>query len=426
MLDLCMKYKVIALPSSSRQAPLNVTIHYDQVIKTSLHSNASDSIFFGNTKVKSSFTIDVASGQRTKICTRSIFNQRTVITQQQHSLPHSAALLPRATSSSDSITHTSAIHEAKHPQKPSSPGELWKAMLSDGNILYFETVQPSKTKRTKLNSSSNNSAQDYDRSNDTIIEALCQGELVTINLTNLTVEHKGHWPRVTDSWVKPHTILQNALKTIRQSQKEGLLPSQLLHHHGHTSFCYVTSLDEFEEHVARHPHHWCTGTGKCDQPPSTDQTALLTAGEMLAFLSQYRGIVLVQLMMQSLDSTGGLPLKRPFVLTLLKRALEDKMVAAYPSVVPGGLAGSFVLAAKQQPFKSWGEYLAKIHVQASLVADSPYYKCLIGRILGYKEEHIVDHIESFGGRLEPHVAAAVDEELLKISAAPPRLPWKRK
>lgn len=41
-------------------------------------------------------------------------------------------------------------------------------------------------------------------------------------------------------------------------------------------------------------------------------------------------------------------------------------------------------------------------LQAALVADSPFYKLLVGRVLGYKEENIWHHIQvgelSFGGR----------------------------
>jgi hypothetical protein len=52
-----------------------------------------------------------------------------------------------------------------------------------------------------------------------------------------------------------------------------------------------------------------------------------------------------------------------------------------------------ILCAKAEPWRAWGAHLAGFGAQAALVADSPYYKLLIGRMLGYREEHIRHHIQ---------------------------------
>jgi len=51
------------------------------------------------------------------------------------------------------------------------------------------------------------------------------------------------------------------------------------------------------------------------------------------------------------------------------------------------------LSAKAEPFRSWAAHLASSGAQAALVADSPYYKLLIGRVLGYQEDNIRHHIQ---------------------------------
>jgi hypothetical protein len=52
-----------------------------------------------------------------------------------------------------------------------------------------------------------------------------------------------------------------------------------------------------------------------------------------------------------------------------------------------------ILCAKAEPWRAWGAHLAGFGAQAALVADSAYYKLLIGRMLGYKEENIRHHIQ---------------------------------
>jgi hypothetical protein len=116
-------------------------------------------------------------------------------------------------------------------------------------------------------------------------------------------------------------------------------------------------------------------TGPGDPPLSEEQTSLLSAGELLAFLQGRRGVCILQLYKGWGDrGAAQQPVLRPFVLQLLQRAAEDKSVLLIPSAAPEGLGASLLLCPRQQPFKGWAEHLAKIGVQAALVADSPFYK----------------------------------------------------
>lgn len=58
----------------------------------------------------------------------------------------------------------------------------------------------------------------------------------------------------------------------------------------------------------------------------------------------------------------------------------------------GGLGLTALLHPKKDPFRSWAKHLASFGAQAGIVAESPYYKMLIGKILGYKDDNIVFHI----------------------------------
>ena len=221
----------------------------------------------------------------------------------------------------------------------------------------------------------------------------------------------GHWPRLSDSWVKQHPSLQAALKRLRgQQETDRTLPSLLINtsaggenqshpHKGSSSiesiFESILSLDELEKKVGIDPSYWIDGTAPGDPDPSVEETSLLSAGELLSFCQGHKGVVLMQVELpRDVDELikAPVPLLRPFVLRLLQRAITMKGVVVVPSSVPG-VASSLVVASKQQPFTSWAKHLAGIGVQAALVADSPFYKLLIGRILGYRYENIVHHIE---------------------------------
>eukprot|EP00967_Tisochrysis_lutea_P009975 scaffold11580_cov18-Tisochrysis_lutea.AAC.1 len=60
----------------------------------------------------------------------------------------------------------------------------------------------------------------------------------------------------------------------------------------------------------------------------------------------------------------------------------------------GGLGLTALIAADKDPYRSWAKYLAGINAQAAVVADSPFYKLLIGRMLGYDEDNIRHHIKA--------------------------------
>ncbi|GFH23358.1 uncharacterized protein HaLaN_20960 [Haematococcus lacustris] len=63
------------------------------------------------------------------------------------------------------------------------------------------------------------------------------------------------------------------------------------------------------------------------------------------------------------------------------------------SPAPGGLGVTAIIAADKSPFKEWARALAGFGAQAALVADSPYYKLLVGRMMGYQERNILHHIQ---------------------------------
>lgn len=290
-------------------------------------------------------------------------------------------LVPRAAAATDAPSDATLPGAAQRQLsalfQQSQSEQLLLLKLSSDRELYLEVIKPTKPS-----------------SSGACIEALCEGEVIQLSGPNFTqATHKGHWPRLSDPWVKKCPELQAALKNMRQAQEaQGRLPSQALAQHSITQVELLCSLADFEATVAADPSFWRDGTGPSDPLPTPQDTALLSAGEIIAFLQGARGVALVQLAL-SFDPGALMPLLRPFVLRLLQRAAEDKGAVVLPSVVPGGGAASLVLAAKQAPFRAWAGHLARLGVQASLVADSPFYKLLVGRILGYKEENIVHHIK---------------------------------
>jgi hypothetical protein len=68
--------------------------------------------------------------------------------------------------------------------------------------------------------------------------------------------------------------------------------------------------------------------------------------------------------------------------------------------------------------------LASFGAQAALVAGSPYYQYLVGRVLGYKETNIDAHVRSSGGRLTAPVVREAEKDLFALSEALPRTPWR--
>jgi hypothetical protein len=269
---------------------------------------------------------------------------------------------------------------------------------------------------------------------ETVVEGICEGEMVQIEATKqLRIKHLGHWPRLSDSWVKNNSHLQKALKDLRKKQADTrTLPSEIINACASDEkqcgfrLQHVTSLPEFRSLVSADTSYWCDGVGPDNRQPTSLEIAMQTTGELLAFVLGARGVMVVQLDVGYDLGSVRVPLLRPFVLQCLQEALIMKGVCVFPSVLDTkSTASSMVLASKAQPYQSWGRHLAKLGVQASIVADSPYYKYLIGMILGYKEENIIHHITSTGQRLEGSVMAAARQELEDLNPTPPCLPKKR-
>jgi len=190
----------------------------------------------------------------------------------------------------------------------------------------------------------------------------------------------------------------------------------------------VTHLQQFKEQVEAQPQAWCKGTGPSDPAPTGLAYQLLNAGELLALCAGHRGMVMVQLYV-GWGGKGGAPppqpVFNPYVATLAIQIAARKDTAVTMSQAPGGLGLTALIAADKDPYRSWAKYLAGINAQAAVVADSPFYKLLIGRMLGYDEDNIRHHIKASNGPAQPspQVAAAVEDELKAISRKKPSLPW---
>lgn len=226
------------------------------------------------------------------------------------------------------------------------------------------------------------------------VEAVCNGELLQLTAGQdgaIATAPAGFAPRLGDAWVKGVPGLADSLKRIRQQQAaEGSLPSQLIAARGVAALRPRATLAEFCAAVAAAPGPWCDGTGPGDAPLGEEEQALLTAGELAAFLAGARGVCLLQLHKGWGDAgPARQPLLRPWVLPLLQQAAGHKGATLLASAAPGApqLGASLVLCARQQPFLAWGKHLAAMGVQSSIVADSPFYKLLIGegRVGGMRE-----------------------------------------
>lgn len=217
------------------------------------------------------------------------------------------------------------------------------------------------------------------------VEAVCNGELLQLTAGQdgaIAAAPAGFAPRLGDAWVKGTPGLADSLKRIRQQQAAaGSLPSQLIAARGVVALHARATLAQFCAAVAAAPGPWCDGTGPGDAPLSEEEQALLTAGELAAFSAGARGVCLLQLHKGWGDAGAARqPLLRPWVLSLLQQAAGNKGAALLASAAPGApqLGASLVLCARQQPFLAWGKHLAALGVQSSIVADSPFYKLLIG------------------------------------------------
>ncbi|KAI8468784.1 MAG: hypothetical protein J3K34DRAFT_426216 [Monoraphidium minutum] len=178
--------------------------------------------------------------------------------------------------------------------------------------------------------------------------------------------------------------------------------------------------------VQRDPAVWCCRAAPDAPLPSGLEYETLAAGELMALMQGARGVAMVQLHL-SWDKGAPQPVHNPLALGALRRALADPDITGLASPAPGGLGLTLLLAARQEPFRAWAAHLAGFGAQAGVVAESPYYKLLIGRALGYSEDNIMAHIKATNGRghPSPEVVAAVEQQLRELSARPPRLPWRK-
>ena len=269
-------------------------------------------------------------------------------------------------------------------------GDLLSVKLSNGQQLFLEVVVLSGKRKGK--------------------RLLCNGELLRIQEAN-TLSSDGFLPRISELWVKKIPDLVKSLNEIRSAQKNGhaTLPSSVLKNEDILEIIKVTSFQDLLEQVESHPSPWCDGAGPTDPPPSELDNALLTSGEILAVLLEKRPMCLLQTALPIDIGGDRLPLLRPFVMRALKKAAESKSILITSSTAPG--ARSLILGWKKNPYKAWSAYLAEVGVQASLVAGSDFYKYIIGKMMGYKEENIQHHIESSGGSISASLLQAVNNEL---------------
>ncbi|GLC60405.1 hypothetical protein PLESTB_001608700 [Pleodorina starrii] len=205
------------------------------------------------------------------------------------------------------------------------------------------------------------------------------------------------------------------------------------------SFHRTAWLGELRRQAAVEPGTWCVGSGPSDPPASDDARALFTAGELACLLEGRRGVVLLQLHVgwDAHDRVPPYGPYKPLSLRLLREALERPDIVSYCSSAPvPGAAGAaaaagnpaygltMVLCADKEPYRSWGAHVASFGCQAALEAQSPYYKLLIGRILGYRPDNIAHYIQEKHGRAPSgEVVAAVEQQLLRLSSKRPTLPW---
>ena len=284
-----------------------------------------------------------------------------------------------------------------------SPGDLIELILDDGEVLYMEAIK-GKKKQAKF---------------------VCLGEAFELDQEQQLISN-GFYPRISESWVKNDAFLVSCFNEIRKIQKSGEMqtPSSILESKSIESCNVVTTMSMFEMEVKSNPGLWCDGTGPNDSPLGVRDQSLLTAGELIALSQGQRGVALLQMCLPGDMGGKSLPLLRPFVFRTLKMLKESKDVVIYPSSAAQGAAKSLVIAAKCQPYIAWGKYLSSLGVQASLVADSEFYKYIIGKMMGYKDENIEHHITSSGGVLTRNITNMVQKELDALSAVAPHIPWR--
>ena len=190
----------------------------------------------------------------------------------------------------------------------------------------------------------------------------------------------------------------------------------------------VTDYDALRSTVRADPSYWCDGAPAEFVETDPKRQATNNAGELLALLEGHRGVVMTQLWAGWEDSDSQQPVDAPFALRALRECAGDARVAIVPASVPGmparkGLTA--IMSAAESPFLEQAKHLASFGAQAALVAGSPYYQYLVGRVLGYTEANIDAHVRSRGGRLTAPVVREAEKDLEALSESHGgSLPWR--
>jgi hypothetical protein len=192
----------------------------------------------------------------------------------------------------------------------------------------------------------------------------------------------------------------------------------------------VCGFEELRRRVLEDPSEWADGSPKDFKGLSENAHATLNAGELLALMSGQRPMVMCQLWTGWEEDLGRCQnVDLPYVTRLLKEVTEDEDLA-FVVVSPPGATDKLGLTAliypNRSPYKERAKMLASFGAQAAIVAGSPYYQTLIGRCLGYKEEHIAAHVAQYnkGAGITKEVSDLVDEELAKLSGVPVSARWR--
>ena len=203
----------------------------------------------------------------------------------------------------------------------------------------------------------------------------------------------------------------------------------------------ITSYDELKARVAAEPGFWRDGTPPRAPPMTVHDHATLNAGEILATLRGHRGVVMCQLWAGWEDADDDAradvhvvqPVDAPFVTRALRDAAVDALTDGSIGIRCVPIAGmdpakglTALVHASKSPFAERAEHLASFGAQAALVAGSPYYQLLVGRILGYETRNIEAHVAEKGGVLTAAIVAEVAKDLAALvpGDAPPTTPWR--
>ena len=128
------------------------------------------------------------------------------------------------------------------------------------------------------------------------------------------------------------------------------------------------------------------------------------------------------------------PVDAPFVTRALRDAAVDALtgertigIRCVPIAGMDPAKGLTALVhASKSPFAERAEHLATFGAQAALVAGSPYYQLLVGRILGYDARNIEAHVAEKGGVLTAAIVAEVAKDLAALvpGGDSPTTPWR--